>query len=315
VADILDEIFTADSIERLRNHKSPSEKLIRRIDILTAKEDPKAELCERIGQRVRLAYRTAWASYVAAMRASGTLDADVLARLTGPGDADFRSAMSECLTCHLLSQRLRLNVFGRPGGRSGKVIDFGVRLDDGDVNIEVKSPFAEKPNAAVWVGDHAHHLEPTLDEANKQFAKGQRNVLALVPFVEFPVFAGRADYVKAFLGETKIEFIVNTTTGQIVGEPQARFVTEGRFLKLWPEARFTRVGAVLAVRESFIEENYFEETFAARVELRWFVIHNPHSPNPVPVKLWGDCPQLIRDGENIRWTDGWSVDGSPPPRN
>ena len=68
---------------------------------------------------------------------------------------------------------------------------------------------------------------------------------------------------------------------------------------------------MLVVREHLLERNPFEEDFEAWTELRWFVLHNPHAPVQIPQELWGECPQLERDGEYIRWTDDGPVDGSP----
>jgi hypothetical protein len=102
------------------------------------------------------------------------------------------------LTCHFLKNVLGLDVFGRHQGRPGTALDFGVRHAGGDISVEVKSPYAAKPAGSVWAGNHSHILTPMLDEANKQFAEGTRNVLALVPLVDFPVLHGRRPFVKAF---------------------------------------------------------------------------------------------------------------------
>src|SRR5438094_1367002 len=132
--------------------------------------------------------------------------------------------------------------------------------------------YAPKPAGSFWAGDHSHILTPMLDGANKQFAEGKRNVLALVPLVDFPVLHGRRPFVKAFFGEMKIVLTIDKKTGKAVDEPRAEFITGGKFLKLWPEPRFTRTGAVLVVREHLLERNPFEEDFEAWTELRWFVL-------------------------------------------
>jgi hypothetical protein len=310
MADVLDELFKADDIARFRARINPSRALTQRIDVLTAAEMPDAPLSDRSWQRVLLATRAAWVDYVSSMRIAGLLDADVVGRLMGVDDDGFRSALAECLTSHFLTRILGLEIFGRREGRPGTAIDFGVRRGDGDISLEVKSPFRERPAGTMWSNDYAHILQPALDEANRQFAEGCRNVLVLAPLVEFPVLSGRMSYVKAFFGETNIVFEIDKKTGRALNEPAARFVTEGKFLKLWPEPRFTRTGAVVALRERRIEENQLDENFCARVELCWFVMHNPHCPVPVPVDIWGNCAQLVRDGDAIRWTDGGPIDGS-----
>jgi len=150
--DILDELFTTAVINRLKAQTNPSSTLSQRIAILTAAENPDAPLSERCWQRILLARRAAWVSYVMSMRDAGFLDADVTARLTSVDDDGFRSALSECLTAHFLRHVLHLDVFGRHEGRPGKVLDFGLRRADGDLSVEVKSPFADRPAGSMWSG-------------------------------------------------------------------------------------------------------------------------------------------------------------------
>ncbi len=323
MADFINKLFTSDVIHSLQKRQTLSGALKHRLEVLTASEDEAAidagdedaAVAALCWQRYLLAKRAAWSSYLAAMSDAGLFDGDVRARLISVGDDGFRSALAECFTCHFLTRKLHLTVVGRGEGRGGKVPDFRVAHGDGDINIEVKSPYVEVPRSRTWFGDRsAEVLKPTLDEANKQFGEGRRNVLAVVPFVDFPMLVGRKSYVKAFLGETKVAITIDTATGQPVTEPEWKFMPEGRFLKLWPEPRCTRTGAVLVLREHVVEENQFDVNCSARVEPRWFVINNPHCPVLVPSDIWRDCPQLVREGDSIRWTDGWAVDGSPPPR-
>ena len=310
MACVLEDVFTPYVIERLQRYPSPSPALTRRIEILTSVERPDSDWGTRTWNLGLCTRRAAWNDYVSAMHKAGLFDDDVRARLRGRDDDGFRSALSECLTCHFLTRVLHLDVFGRHEGRSGTALDFGIRHGSGDVSVEVKSPYTEKPEGSGWMGDRSHILGPVLDLANKQFAEGRRNVLALVPLVQFPMLNGRRPFVKAFFGEPKTVIMFDTTTGETICEPETRFITEGKLLKLWPEPRFTRTGAVLVIREELAQPDLFQEDFEPRLELRWFVLHNPHSSNPVPDDLWGPCPQLVRDGDVIRWTDGGSIDGS-----
>jgi hypothetical protein len=320
MGSVLDDVFTDDVLARLRSKRNQSAALQDRIAILDAREDPGARLSERSWQRTLLAQRAAWARYVDAMHAAGMLDDDMVARLRGEDDNGFRSALSECLTCHLLSRVLRLAVLGRGDGQPGKVPDLRVRHADADITIEVKSPFAEKPDSGGFFGDPIHLLTSAVDTANKQFAKGHANVLALVPFVHPIVFNGREPFVRALLGESTISYTLDKTTGTVIDGPTWKFAPNGKLLYLWKDKtlnsknpRFTRVGAVLVVREVLHEERHCQEDFAARVELRWFVLHNPYGVIPVPSDLWGECAQLVCERDEIRWTDGWSLDGTHPP--
>jgi hypothetical protein len=93
----------------------------------------------------------------------------------------------------------------------------------------------------------------------------------------------------------KIVFTIDKKMGKAIDEPRAEFITEGKFLKLWPEPRFTRTGAVLVIREHLLERNPFEEEFEAWTELRRFVLHNPHAPVQMPQEPWGQLsPACVR---------------------
>jgi hypothetical protein len=70
----------------------------------------------------------------------------------------------------------------------------------------------------------------------------------------------------------KVVFSLDKKTGRAIDEPTWQFIAEGKFLKLWPDPRFTRTGAVLAIREHVEERNLFEEDFAAQIKLRWFLL-------------------------------------------
>jgi hypothetical protein len=66
--------------------------------------------------------------------------------------------------------------------------------------------------------------------------------------------------------------------------------------------RITRIGAVLSLVERF-RESGDGDAFAVQVEPSAFVVHNPHCPCPISTTLWGELPQLIVDGDVLRWSD------------
>lgn len=303
--DLLNALFTADVVDRLNRRQNPSDELKYRLRVITASDPDHADDHTRFVNRGLLAHRSSWEEYVEAMEAAGFLDNDIKARLVGDGDDGFRSALSECMVCWLLSEGLGLTVSGRHEGRPCTAIDFAIERDGSRISVEVKSPYVARPKGNVWFGNHSHIIPPTVDDANKQFADGRSNVLALLPLVDFPILAGRREFVEAILGEEKIVLTIDTKKGGSVGDPRAEFFPNGKLLKRWPEPRFTRVGAILVMRES-VNALSFDGDF--EVKRSWFVIHNPNCPQPIPTDIWGDCPQLIVDevdGEKVmRWTDG-----------
>lgn len=300
--DAIASVFTHEIVERLRKRQAPSWLLLNRIHVVTADVVKGDDEAARRNSRNWLAQRLAWNDYLAAVIATGLLTNDLRSRLTGTNEDNFRSALSECMMCWLLTQRLGLSVSGAQG-RPGKAPDFGVLSPDGPVSVEVKSPFVELPESKVWFGSEHQILEPSIDAANKQFSEENRNVLAIVPLVQFPMLSRRETFVTALLGEFKIALTINTRGGGVVGPPRTEFVPDGKLMKPWGnEPRFKRVGAVVVLRETFSGFGFDDEP-DIEVRRKWFAIHNPYATKPIPAEMWGDCPQLVVDGDAMRWTD------------
>ena len=150
-------------------------------------------------------------------------------------------------------------------------------------------------------------LAACLDAANKQFPSGGRNVLLLVEKTKFgdAGFPRRRELIKAFFGQTKIIVPIDLEHGGPAGEATTEFFAQGKFLKIWGDKpRFTRVSAVLSLGERYVEGPSGPLPQNGWVDHQWLVLHNPYCQNPVGQHLWDPCPQLIRDGDAIRWTDG-----------
>jgi hypothetical protein len=246
-AMIFDEIFTAEVVDRLRRQRDPSGPLSERLHVLTASDHEVEDEAERRWNRHLCARQAAWRSYVEAANDHGVLDgehgADVRRRLAGTDDDGFRSAMAECMACWFLSRCLRLPLVARPEGRPGRVLEFGIPDPAGDINVEVKAPYAPRPESSVWFGGNRAStlIQACVDEANRQFPEGRRNLLVIVPFIWSWVLSGRrSDFVRALLGEEHIVITIDRRTGRSVGEPEVQFVADGKFLKRWGlEPRFT----------------------------------------------------------------------------
>ncbi|MBI4600914.1 MAG: hypothetical protein HY721_03040 [Planctomycetes bacterium] len=257
-------------------------------------------------RRLRAAHRAAWEGYLTAAHACGLLDGesrnDLRARLTGKDDAGFRSAMAECLACWFFAAKLGLPVEPRPSGRGGSVLELLIRLSDGDLHAEVKAPYRELPAGRIGYGDDSDALAKCLEQAEKQFAKGVRNVLFLVPRLRTQVFALSRQLIQAFHGEFRFVAPIDVAKGEAVGPLRPEFFPEGRFLKLRRGGKpcYTRVGAVISVEED-IDESPGDHWVIAHKAM---VVHNPEAMDPIPESIWGAYPQLVRRGERIEWTDG-----------
>jgi hypothetical protein len=266
----------------------------------------------------RRAMRAAWETYVGSALVCGFFEGDpgqdLKARLLGPDEAGFRSAIAECLGCWFFAGRLGLATTSSPPGRGRKMLDLLVDYGEASFKAEVKSPHKERSGRAWW-GDDSDLLERTLDRANKQFSDDGGNVLVFVPALRIPVFRLRDQLVRAFYGEEKIVIPIDPRVGGARGPASSVFFPEGKFLGtrdkkgrlIKPDGTpgFTRVSAVIVIEEKLVEDSdgYW-------VDHRVVVAHNPFAQCPVSPILWAAYPQLVRQGEDLIWTDGPHFNGT-----
>lgn len=297
-AEPLWDIFTPDVIADLQRVRSPSEPLRTRLAILHAGELNPSSL-----NRELRAFKAAWEAYLTAAFAIGLFDGehsvDLRARLTSSDDGNFFSAISECFTAWYLAGRRRLRLRPRPAGRGKRCLEFSINCDGGDINVEVKAPYRPLTEEFFW-GDDSDVLEGALKEANKQFAKGQRNLLVVHPRVRLSIFPEfcRTPIERAFIGEEVIR-VPLTATGAPAGAGYPAFSQNGRLLKRWPEPRYTRVSAALFLNEA--EEG-------GEVKPRALIIHNPNAEMPLAREMWQGIPEFFLDGNRWRWSDEENTD-------
>jgi len=243
-AEPLWEIFTPDVIAKLRQERSPSSRLQCRLAILDA-----GGLNPSWQNRELRAFKAAWEAYLTAAFAIGLFDGvqgkELRARLTGTDDNNFLSAISECFAAWYLAGHRRLSVRPRPPGRDRHLLEFLIECAGGDINVEVKAPHRQFAGETFWWGDDSDLLEGAIQHAQKQFAKGQRNLLVVHPRLRLSIFPKfhRTPIERAFVGEEVITIPLNTATGGPAGPDYVAFKQNGRLLKRWPKPRYTRVGA------------------------------------------------------------------------
>lgn len=301
----LDAIFTPEVLDRLRSRAAPESTLARRLDVLSAHGDD-------VDGR---AWRAAWESYASTAASIGLLDdphgRDLLARLRSPDESNFRGAMAECMVCFLLHRELRLPVSARPAGRPGKTLELAITRPEGDILVEVKARLRDpEPRERVIVGNDSDLLRDTLELANKQFEKGCRNLLVLVPRLR--VQGTLLEQLReALYVEDRVAIPIDLEIGGPAGEPYPLQVPNGSFLRRWPTGgavpqaeaapRYKRISAVLCVDEG-LEAVPLSLTGEAWVGRAAWVLHNPNAEVAIPEALFATLPQFVVGGNEMVWT-------------
>lgn len=271
-------------------------------------------------QRFWRALRASWEAYLSAASVCGLFDgdegADLLARLRSADSDQFRGAIAECMCCWYLAGSMRLPLEPRPEGRGNRRLEFRSPRDGGDLLFEVKAPYVP-PATGAWVGDDAPVLQAALDAANRQFDKGMKNVLVIVPEVRIPIYSSRRQLVRAFIAEDVIRMDLHREQGMFVN-PRRDLDVRGRFTRLWRDRgflspRFRRVSLVLSLERRVIDRAMYDDSvFRQRFDLPNTIViehvvlavHNPYTVAPIDREVFSHVPQLIVEQGILQWTDG-----------
>ncbi len=124
----MDRVFDSTTVERLRQMSA-----FDRCEVLTARGSATSDPGVDRKVRVLRARRAAWETYLDSADACGLLDVDLLARLRGRDDDDFRGAIAECLSAWVLSTCLGYRLTPRPAGRGTHRLDM--EAERGDVRF------------------------------------------------------------------------------------------------------------------------------------------------------------------------------------
>lgn len=175
--DPLRAVFTSDVIAIWRKNLTPE--LVKRLEILCACGPYPSDPARAAEVRCLRAKKAAWEVYLFTAFACGMFEGnrgnDLRGRLTSTDADDFRSAMAECLVCWFLAGKSKLPVDSEAPGRNGRALDMRLVTDQGEIGVEVKSPFRERPKpppgkrGVFWSGDDADKIAEALESANKQF--------------------------------------------------------------------------------------------------------------------------------------------------
>lgn len=313
-ADVLRNVFTPEVLEKLRSQKNPTQRLLGRIDVLTANGSEPLDPWKRERFRMLRKWKAAWDAYLTAAFAIGLFDGkngeDLRSRLRAPDDENFRSGIAECMAAWFLAGKQRLPVRPRPIGQKGP-LEFSIKQLDGDIYAEVKAPYAPILDRVTFSwGDDSHLLQRAIESANKQFNDGVRNLLVIVPNFRIPVHILLGQITRAFFGDMSIRIPIDTGSGGPAGVAANFFKPSGHLLatrlpsekpfKPDNSPRFTRVSAILCIEEV---------PGVQSIEYSVLVVHNPYAQLSISEGIWGGLPQFVRRGDQMIWTDG----GSPWP--
>jgi hypothetical protein len=311
-SDPIRAVFTEDVVRRWRTAR-PTESLRDRLFALSASgpmpNDP--DMVENV--RFGRARKAAWDVYLEAAFACGLLaephGEDLMARLRDTNDDNFRGAMAECLAAWFLAGKLRLNVSARPTGKDDRPLELLVGVPGGDVHVEVKAPLreADYDAGARWVDD-SDILARCLQDASKKFKNDARNLVMMVGRLTIPGNAHRRFFSKAFYADQRWAVSVDKETGEPVSS-RIEYLPDGLFLKKWGNegVRHTKVSGVLWVEESIKPYRFLGRDRCSIAFHDALVMHNPNAQCALPEEPWGDCPQFVRRGDDLLWTDGHRV--------
>jgi len=311
LSDRLRAIFTDNVLNQLK--RAPvTDALAYRIHVLTGDglDDGPAR-----GWQVQFCdtQQAAWSNYLEAGARHGLLDdphgKELTSRLRGVDDENFRSAMAECEAAWYLGSKLGLDVSARPRGRARSELELLVKLPDGEVHVEVKSPLREPVfDGLARTVDDSDILDRCVGDASKQFDKDARNLLMLVGRMTLGARARRF-FIDAFYARRVMVFTKNLGTHE-VGPMRTEFRDPGRFLRVWPGEsgpRHTRISGVLYVEERIRERRAENGEIECGAEHDVLMFHNPHALRRLPEDPWGNCPQVVLRGEDLEWTDGEAI--------
>lgn len=320
ISDPLREIFSQEVMRHLLRHLPGDYHLAYRLNVLGASGPAPSD--PRLAGDLELlrAEKAAWEAYLDAAFLHGFFEeesgSDLRGRLGSPDYEQFRSAMDECATVWLFAGPLRLRPSPRPGGSNASKLEMLVHHAGGEFNVEVKSPFNQVepvPGVAHFGhGDDSEALSQCLEQAAKQFAKGQPNVLVIFPRFMLPVTTSRRMILNAFYGQDMIHIPIDKTTGEATGSPYVAFRQDGHMLKVRRsegKPRYTRVSAVLTIEPRVKDIPLPSGRVLHLMVHDVLVAHNPYAERPVSRAIWGDWPQLVHEDNSLCWTDGHSLTG------
>ena len=344
-SDPLRDVFSSEVRETWR--QSLNEDLLYRLEVLSACGPQPSDLRAALKLRARRAQKAAWETYLFTAFVCGMFEGargnELRSRLSSVERDDFRSAMSECEVCWFLAGRMHMPVDALAPGRNGKNLDLRAYGTCGDIGVEVKAPWRERPASGAWHGDESDKIAQTMESANRQFDDLTPNLLVIVPELRTPMFSHRRDLLKAAFGQSMMTWQVNPKKGEY-GPVEVKFQPDGKFLNterpggklLKPDGfpGYRRISAILCIEERY-EEKYPLSVpfFALDEELRhslwpywehardlhfsheneaWIdhnvlVLHNPYAYHAISEELFREYPQLVPVGDEMQWTDGEEV--------
>jgi hypothetical protein len=256
-----------------------------------------------------------WGIYILSAQNHGLFEgndgSDLKSRLTRKSDEGFYGALGECLACWYFADKLRFGINPKPIGNRNKKLDMQLITSFGKPMVEVKAPCQfEVIGEPLMYGSDSTQIPNCVKTANSQFPKGGMNILFLTPHLPVPLYQIRGSLVRTFFVVPKMPFKIDRKTNRLISSGPIQYHPEGKFLdkrtRGGHDVGFTRISAVLCIEECFNPN--LPELSEYEIGHHVLFLRNPNAEVPLPDTLKPDCPELLHDGNTIKWSDNHPMD-------
>jgi hypothetical protein len=239
------------------------------------------------------------------------LDADLKARLRSPKWDQFIQAHNELLAAYYFEQITKIKISFRPAGAGKSVGEFMLLGDEGEIFVEVKSPYKETPET-VWSGSDRSIVRECVRRAYRQIPKtGIKTLVVLSGKLRLPISEPRSGVIQALYGDPVIA--IPLLNGSL-DKPRSSWIRNGLF-----QPNQQRHLSAVATLENTVTDEYLNSIFmnlvsngkipidsnANRLKLEYAlrIYHNPFARVHIDKNIFPGIPQFapVRNNTRLEW--------------